>query len=310
MRLAIMAAGAVGAYFGARMAAAGSDVTFIARGAHGEAIRREGLKIESALGDLHLKNVNVTDDPKQVGQVDVVLFAVKLWDTEAAGEQTRPLVGRDTRVITLQNGVDSVERLAPILGDDATIGGATYVAANIAQPGIIRQTGTAAKIYCGRLDGRPDELLAGYVQQMKSTGIHITLTDHMLFEMWKKFVVLSGTSGITASTRQPLGAVRDDTDMRALFFRLMHETMAVGQAAGVKFPPDFPVELERLVAGFPPMMKASMANDLEAGNRLELDWLAGKVVALGRKYAVPTPAQEAVYAILKPYRMGRIASTR
>jgi 2-dehydropantoate 2-reductase len=128
--------------------------------------------------------------------------------------------------------------------------------------------------------------------------------------MWKKFVVLSGTSGITASARQPLGAVRDDTDMRALFFRLMHETMAVGQVAGVKFPPDFPAELERLVAGFPPMMKASMANDLEAGNRLELDWLAGKVVALGSKYAVPTPAQEAVYAILKPYRMGRIARTR
>src|SRR5262249_7263796 len=137
MRLAIMAAGGGGAYFGARMAAARRGVTFSARGAHGEAIRREGLKIESALGDLHLKNVNVTDDPKQVGQVDVVLFAVKLWDTEAAGEQTRPLVGRDTRVITLQNGVDSVERLAPILRDDATIGGATFRGARNPQPRVI-----------------------------------------------------------------------------------------------------------------------------------------------------------------------------
>jgi len=269
----------------------------------------ERAKVESALGDLHLKNVQVTDDSKRVGQVDVVLFAVKLWDTESAGEQTRPLVGRDTRVITLQNGVDSVERLAPILGDDVTIGGATYVAANIARPGLIRQTGTAAKIHCGRVDGRRDALLAGYVQQMKSAGIDITLTDHMLFEIWKKFVVLSGTSAITASTRQPLGAVRDDTDMRALFFRLMHETMSVGHAAGVRFPPEFPAELERLVASFPPTMKASMANDLEAGNRLELDWLAGKVVALGRKHGVPTPAQEAVYAILKPYRMGRMPGT-
>ncbi|TMK01634.1 MAG: 2-dehydropantoate 2-reductase [Alphaproteobacteria bacterium] len=309
MRLAVMAAGAVGGYYGARMAAAGHDVAFLARGAHGEAIRREGLKLESALGDLHLKNVQVTDDSKRVGQVDVVLFAVKLWDTESAGEQTRPLVGRDTRVITLQNGVDSVERLAPILGDDVTIGGVTYVAANIARPGLIRQTGTAAKIHCGRVDGRRDALLAGYVQQMKSAGIDITLTDHMLFEIWKKFVVLSGTSAITASTRQPLGAVRDDTDMRALFFRLMHETMSVGHAAGVRFPPEFPAELERLVASFPPTMKASMANDLEAGNRLELDWLAGKVVALGRKHGVPTPAQEAVYAILKPYRMGRMPGT-
>jgi len=261
MRVAVMAAGAVGGYFGGRMAAAGNDVAFIARGAHGDAIRRDGLKIESALGGLHLRNVNVTDDPKQVGPVDVVLFAVKLWDTETAGEQTRALVGPNTRVITLQNGVDSVERLAPILGDEATIAGTTYVVTNIARPGAIRHTGTVAKIHCGRLDGHPDAVLAGYVEQMKAAGIDVT-----------------PTSG---------------------------ETMAVGRAAGAEFPPDFPAGLDRSVASFPPMMKASMANDLHAGNRLELDWLAGKVIALGRKYGIPTPAQEAVYAILKPYRMGR-----
>jgi 2-dehydropantoate 2-reductase len=306
MRVAVMAAGAVGGYFGGRMAAAGNDVAFIARGAHGDAIRRDGLKIESALGDLHLRNVNVTDDPKQVGPVDVVLFAVKLWDTETAGEQTRALVGPNTCVITLQNGVDSVERLAPILGDEATIAGTTYVVTNIARPGAIRHTGTVAKIHCGRLDGHPDAVLAGYVEQMKAAGIDVTPTSDMLLEIWKKFVLLSGTSGITASTRQPFGVIHDDADMRAFFFRLMHETMAVGLAAGVEFPPDFPAELERSVAGFPPMMKASMANDLHAGNRLELDWLAGKVVALGHKYGIPTPAQEAVYAILKPYRMGRV----
>src|SRR5258705_8206734 len=140
MRIAVMAAGAVGGYFGARMAAAGHDVAFIARGAHREAIRRDGLKIESALGDLHLKDVNVTDDPKQVGPVDMVLFAVKLWDPERAGEQTRPLVGANTRVITFQNGVDSVERLAPILGDDATIGGGTHVVTTIPKPGGIPPT--------------------------------------------------------------------------------------------------------------------------------------------------------------------------
>jgi 2-dehydropantoate 2-reductase len=168
MRIAVMAAGAVGGYFGARMAAAGHDVAFIARGAHRDAIRREGLKIESSLGDLHLKDVNVTDDPKQVGPVDLVLFAVKLWDTEAAGEQTRPLVGSNTRVVTLQNGVDSVERLAPILGNDVTIGGATYVVSTITKPGEIRHTGATAKVRCGRLDRRPDAQLAGYVEQMKA----------------------------------------------------------------------------------------------------------------------------------------------
>jgi 2-dehydropantoate 2-reductase len=305
MRIAVMAAGAVGGYFGGRIAAAGHDVAFIARGAHRDAIRRDGLRIESTGGDLHLKDVNVTDDARQVGAVDVVLFAVKLWDTETAGEEARPLVGPNTRVITLQNGVDSVERLVPILGDDATIGGATYILATIARPGVIRHTGTVAKIRCGRLDRRADAVLASYVEQIKAANIDITLSDHMLLDIWKKFVLLSGTSGITATTRQPIGAVRDDEDMRAFFYRLMHETIAVGRAAGVEFPPDFPAELDRSVASFAPTMKASMANDLEAGNRLELDWLAGKVVALGRKYGMSTPGHEAVYAILKPYRMGR-----
>jgi 2-dehydropantoate 2-reductase len=306
MRIAVMAAGAVGGYFGGRMAAAGHDVAFIARGAHRDAIRRDGLKIESAHGDLHLKDINVTDDLAQVGRVDVVLFAVKLWDTETAGEQTRPLVGSNTRVITLQNGVDSVERLAPILGDDATIGGATYIVTTIAMPGVIRHTGAMAKVRCGRLDRRPDAALAGYVQQIKAANIDITMSDQMLLDIWKKFVLLSGTSGITASTRQPLGVIRDDDDMRAFFYKLMHETMAVGRAAGVEFPMDFPAELDLSVAAFLPTMKASMANDLDAGNRLELDWLAGKVVALGRKYGIPTPGHEAVNTILKPYRMGRL----
>jgi 2-dehydropantoate 2-reductase len=305
MRIAVMAAGAVGGYFGARLAAAGHDVAFIARGAHRDAMRREGLRIESSLGGLHLEDLIVTDDASEVGPVDVVLFAVKLWDTETAGEQARPLLGLKTRLITLQNGVDSVERLAPLLGNEATIGGATYVVTTIARPGVIRHTGTIARIRCGRLDRRPDPGLAGYVEEMKTAKLDITLSDNMLLDLWKKFVLLSGTSGITASTRQPLGVIRDDEDMRALLYKLMHETMAVGRAAGVEFAPDFPAELDRAVAGFAPDMRASMANDLAAGNRLELDWLAGKVVALGRKYAVPTPAQEAVYAILKPYRMGR-----
>ena len=237
---------------------------------------------------------------------DWTLFAVKLWDTESAGEQTRPLVGSNTRVSTLQNGVDSVERLVPILGDEPMIGGTTYVVAIIARPGVIGHTGTNARIRCGRINRHPDDVLTSYVEQIKAADIDITLTDHILVDIWKKFVLLSGTSGITASTRQPLGAIRDDEDMRAFFYKLMRETIAVGSAAGVKFPPDFPAELDALVGGFAPVMKASMANDLDAGNRLELDWLAGKVVALGREYGIPTPGQEAVYAILKPYRMGRI----
>jgi 2-dehydropantoate 2-reductase len=211
-----MAAGAVGGYFGGRLAAAGHDVAFIARGAHCDAIRRDGLKIESALGDLHLRDVAVTDDPTQIGPVDVVLFAVKLWDTETAGEQTRPLLGPESRVITLQNGVDSVERLAPILGEEATIAGTTYVVTTIARPGVIHHTGTTARIHCGRLDRRPDAILASYVEQMKAANVDIAVTKNMLLDIWKKFVLLSGTSGMTASTRKSLSLIREDRHARPI----------------------------------------------------------------------------------------------
>jgi 2-dehydropantoate 2-reductase len=304
MRIAVMAAGAVGGYFGARLAAAGHDVIFFARGAHLEALRANGLTVESALGDLHLPAVSATDDPSIVAPVDLVLFAVKLWDTERAAETLRPLIAAHTRVITVQNGVDSVERLAPILGAEAVVGGSTYVVSTIARPGVIRHNGTLARILCGRLDGRADERLADYVREIKTAGIDIVLSEQMELDLWKKFVLLSGTSGITASTRQPLGVIRNDPDMRAFFFTLMTEVMAVGRASGVAFPADFPQELERSVERFPDSMRASMANDLAQGKRLELDWLAGKVVALGRELGVPTPANVAVYAILKPYRMG------
>jgi 2-dehydropantoate 2-reductase len=305
MRIAVMAAGAVGGYFGARLAAAGHDVVFFARGAHRDAIRRNGLRIESALGGLHLKDVNVTDDASGVAPVDLVLFAVKLWDTERAAEQLRPLVKSDTRVITLQNGIDSVERLTPILGDTAVIGGSTYLVTVIAEPGVISHTSPFARVRCGRVDGRPDPVLARYVDEMRAAGIDVTLSDDMQTDLWKKFVMLSGTSSMTSSTRSPIGPIRTDPELRAFFFKLMGEAIAVGKAAGVAFPPDYPEELERAVEAFPPTMKASMAHDLERGNRLELDWLAGKVVALGRTLGVPTPANEAVYAVLKLHRMGR-----
>jgi 2-dehydropantoate 2-reductase len=305
MRVGVMAAGAVGGYFGARLVAAGHDVVFFARGAHLAAIRNNGLAVESPLGNLHLKNVQVTDDPTGIAPFDLVLFAVKLWDTEHAAQQLRPLVQAHTRVITLQNGVDSVDRLSPILGDAAVIGGSTYLATVIGEPGVIRHSSSFARVRCGRLDGKADGVLAGYVEQIRAAGIDIVLSDAMKTELWKKFVLLSGTSGITASTRQPLGPIRSDPDIRSLFFKLMGEAFAVGKASGVAFPGDYMAQLETEVEAFPPTMRASMAHDLERGNRLELDSLAGKVVALGRALHVPTPANDTIYAVLKPYRMGR-----
>ena len=309
MRIAAMAAGAVGGYFGARLAAAGHDVFFIARGAHREAIERNGLKVESVNGDLHLRKANVTDDPAQVGPVDVVLFAVKLWDTEAAAEKSRPLLGSDTRVITLQNGVDSYERIAPIAGKERTIPGVTYVVTVIERPGVIKQTSQFQSVICGTIDGRPDAPLQRFVEAAKAAGIPITLSDNIERDRWHKFILLSATSATTAVTRSTMGPILADADTRALFHNLMRETLAVGKAKGVALDDGFADERMAFAEkNMPASMKASMANDLDRGNRLELDWLAGEVCRLGRQYKVPTPVNDTVYAALKLHRMGRSKS--
>lgn len=306
MRIGIMAAGAVGAYFGARMAAAGHDVFFIARGAHRDAIKKNGLKIESTLGNLHLPKPNVTDDPKEVGPVDIVLFAVKLWDTEKAAEQAKPLVGKNTRVISLQNGIDSYERIAPIVGKEQAVGGTAYIATVIASPGIISHTSPFAKMNCGRMDGKDDAALTAFADEAKKAGIDIAVINEIERELWQKFIFLSSLASITAGTRMPIGIVMADPDTKTLFRKLMEEALAIGQARGVKLSKDYIDERMTFAAETAPKgMKASMAHDLERGNRLELDWLAGKIVALGRGLGVPTPANDAVYALLKPYRMGK-----
>ena len=305
MRIAAMAAGAVGGYFGARMAAAGHDVFFIARGAHLQAIRKNGLTIESVHGDLHLPHPNVTDDPAEVGPVDIVLFTVKLWDTEQAAEQARPLLGPDTRVVTLQNGVDSYERIAPIVGAERAIPGVTYVVTVIDRPGVIKQTSAFQTVACGTVDGRPDAPLAAFVEAAKAAGLNITLSDNIQRERWHKFIFLSATSGATALTRMPMGPILADPDTRALFRNIMRETLAVGKAGGVQLDDAYVDERMAFAdKNVPPTMKASMANDLDRGNRLELDWLAGQVSRLGKKLGVPTPVNDTVYAALKLYRMG------
>jgi 2-dehydropantoate 2-reductase len=305
MRIAVMAAGAVGGYFGARLAAAGHDVSFIARGAHLVAIRDNGLKVESPLGNLHLTHVDATSNPHEVGAVDIVLFAVKLWDTETAADAASALVGPATRLITLQNGVDSVERIAPILGEENVAGGTTHMASVIAAPGVIKHTSQFATLKCGRVDRRADALLATFVDAAKAAGIDAALSDDINVDRWKKFVFLVGLSGATGTTRLPLGPILADRDTRAFFFQLMQEVVAVGRAEGVALPPDFAEERLAFADTTPPGFKASLLHDLERGNRIEIDWLAGKVVALGRTHSIPTPANAAVYAALKLHRMGR-----
>jgi len=306
MRIAAMAAGALGGYFGGRMAAAGHDVFFIARGTHRDAIARHGLKIESVHGDLHLPKPNVTDDPAQVGPVDIVLFAVKLWDTETAANTARPLLGPDTRLITFQNGVDSVDRVSGVLGADRVVGGAAYIATTIAAPGVIKHTSNFAMLRFGRADKKPDHKLTAFVDAGKAAKLDIALSEDISRELWQKFIFLTAMAGATASLRSPIGPIVADPELRGFFRTLMDEAFAVGKAKGVALDPAYLDErMDFLVNKVEPGMKASMAHDLERGNRLELDWLAGKVRALGREFGIPTPASDTVYTVLKLHRMGK-----
>lgn len=305
MRIAAMAAGAVGGYFGARMAAAGHDVFFIARGAHRDAIARNGLKVESVHGDLHLPKPNVTDDPAKVGPVDIVLFAVKLWDTETAAAAAHPLLGPDSRLITFQNGVDSVERISSVLGAERTVGGAAYIATTIASPGVIKHTSQFATIRFGHADMKPDATLNAFVDAGKAAKIDIALSADIERELWQKFIFLTAMAGSTASLRSPIGPIVADPELRGFFRALMEEAFAVGKARSVALDPAYLDErMNFVVSKVEPGMKASMAHDLERGNRLELDWLAGKVRALGRELGIPTPASDTVYTVLKLHRMG------
>src|SRR6201991_2824177 len=210
MKIAAMAAGAVGAYFGGRLQAAGHDVAYIARRAHLDALRKDGLKIESVHGDLHLPKVNATPDPKEIGVVDVVLFAVKLWDTEIAAELAKPLVGPNTRVITLQNGVDSYERVSAILGKEQTVPGTAYIAAVLGGPGVMKHTSKFATIRCGRMESTPDPKLEAFVGAAKAANIESQPQDDMNRERWQKFIFLSLMAGANCLTRQPIGRILAD----------------------------------------------------------------------------------------------------
>jgi len=304
MRIAVVGAGGVGGGFGAALARAGADVTFIARGAHLAAMKARGLRIEGGRGDTHLVPTQATDDPRTVGPVDFVLFCVKLWDVESAGEHIKPLVGPNTAVIPLQNGIDAPERLLPILGPQAVMGGVAQISASIVEPGVVRQVGTFMRMLFGELDGSRSARGEALLEMCSKAGFDVVLSDQIVTELWMKFILLATNASLLALVRQPIGKVRDDPDLQQQWVAAYSEVIAVGKARGVKLPAD---ALDRMLAfntGAPPAMKPSMALDLERGNRIELPWLGGKVVELGRQLGVPTPSHSLMYAALKPYVMG------
>lgn len=307
MRIAVVGAGGVGGGFGAALAHAGADVTFIARGAHLAAMKDHGLRIESELGNTHLKPTQATDDPATVGVVDYVLFCVKLWDVESAGVAIKPMVGPSTAVITLQNGVDAHERLIPILGPQSVMPGVAGISATIAEPGLIRQTGKAMRMTFGEPDGSRSPRAVAFAEMCRKAGIDGVLSEAILTDLWLKFLMLAANASVSALTRLPLGKIRGDKDIDALFHAAYREVVDVARAVGVALPADAVDRAVAFTRNAPPHLMPSMATDLLRGNRIELPWLSGKLIELGTRYNVPTPTHTVMYAALKPYIMGRPA---
>jgi 2-dehydropantoate 2-reductase len=310
MKIAVMGAGGVGGYFGAKLAAGGEEVHFIARGAHLEAMRKDGLRVHSANGDVLIKPVKAGNDPAAVGPVDLVLIAVKLWSTGDALRDAKPMVGPGTAVVSFQNGVVAVDGIAKTFGKERTLGGVANIAAVIEKPGVIRHTGTMALLTVGELDGNASSRVKAFVDACTTAGIQARSSDDIQKTIWEKYVFLVAASAMTSLTRLPLGAVREDSDTRALTRQIMSEVVAVGKAKGVHLDNDLADKLLERLDTMPREMVASMLGDLERGNRLELPWLSGGVVEMGKDLGIATPANGFVLAALRHYINGRPADAR
>jgi 2-dehydropantoate 2-reductase len=267
-------------------------------------MQSEGLKVEGGRGTTHISPTHATDNPADVGPVDFVLFCVKLWDLETAAEAIKPLIGPNTAVIPLQNGIDASERLTPILGRQAVMGGVAQISASLVQPGVIRQVGTFMRIVFGELNGERSKRAEQFLALCQAGGFEATLSDQIVTELWMKFILLATNSSMTAATRQPLGKLRVDEDIKPITTAAIKEVIAIGHAKGIALPSDALERVQKFIDNAPAEMKASMALDLERGNRLEAPWLGGKVVTLGRELNVPTPVHSVLWAVLKPYVMG------
>jgi 2-dehydropantoate 2-reductase len=305
MRIAVMGTGGVGGYFGARLAQGGHEVAFVARGRQFEALRAHGLRVESPIGDVHLTDVEVTEEPAKIGPVDLVLFTVKLWDTAEAAEAIKPLLGEQTGVVSLQNGVVKDDILGEILGPEHIIGGVCYIAATIARPGLIRHSGTLQKMVFGEYDGSASPRVRQFRDACSDGGIDAEISDRIEETIWEKFVFLVGASGTTSLARSAIGPIRENPRSRAFLRDVMEEVVEVARAQGVPLPVGYAEERLAFTDQVPAIMTSSMYHDLERGNRLEVAWLSGDVVERGARLGVPTPCNRAIFDMLSIYSEGR-----
>ena len=301
MRVAVLGAGAVGAYYGARLADGGADVSLIARGPHLDALRANGLTIVEP-ERTRAYRLRATDAPEEIGPVDVVLFTVKSYDTTDAAGRLGPLLGDRTAVISLQNGIDNEDRIAAVIGKDHVVGGAAYILGAVREPGVVDAAGPR-RIVIGELSGPPSDRIRTIRDVAASGGLEVGLADDIRVALWEKYTLLVAFSAMTGTVRLPIGAIRDAPAARAMLRALMTEVCTVGRAAGVALADDLvDREMDRLLSQHDGAT-TSLYHDLVTGHRMELEALQGAAIRIGREHAVPTPNLDAAYAILQPWAL-------
>ncbi|MDA1331734.1 MAG: 2-dehydropantoate 2-reductase [Proteobacteria bacterium] len=305
MRIAVVGAGGVGGYFGARLSEAGEDIVFIARGEHLAAIRCKGLKVYSALGDMHLTNVQCTDDTHEIGPVDIVIIAVKLWATDEAIKAVKPLLKPETGIISLQNGIVAEDKLKEVYPGKYVMGGVANIAALIEKPGVIRHNGNMASLVFGELDNSSSERAKKLFNSCKAANINVEIPKDINRAIWEKYIRLVTMSAITTLCRMPIGPIRSDPATRNLLIQILSEIIDVAKAKGLAFGENIVDEQLSIIDNYPPSMVASMCGDLRRGYRLEVPWFSGMVAKLGEVLNVPTPANAFVYTALKLFENGK-----
>ena len=310
MKIVIMGSGGVGGYFGGLLARAGHEVTFIARGAHLQAIRTTGLQVKGVLGDFIIKPATATDTLAKIGHVDLVLICVKTTDTDEAAQSIKPIIGPNTIVISLQNGVDAAERIGKIVGMEHVLGGAIWVAASIESPGLIRQVSQYCRVVIGELDGRITPRAQAIFEAFKSTKATVELSDNILKVIWTKFVFFASISGVGALTRVEVGGYRSIPETRALLNALMHEVEAVGRALGIAFDTDVVNKTLTFIDNAAPAVKSAMQRDVELGRPSEMESIIGIITHKGHELKVPTPVADMIYAFLLPGERKAMAKNR
>jgi 2-dehydropantoate 2-reductase len=304
MRIAIFGTGGVGGYFGGRLAQAGEDVVFIARGDHLQAMSKHGLRVDSINGDFVLKSVQATDDPAEVGMVDMVLLGVKAWQVPEVAEAIRPMVGSETVVLPLQNGVEAPSQLAAVLGDEHVLGGLCGLITFIVEPGHIHHVGADPFIRFGELNNRPSERVERLNRAFdRASGLNAEILPDIQVALWEKFLFVTPWSGVGAVTRSPLGIIRDQPGTRQMLEQTMGEIYNVGRAHNIALPKDIIGKTMDFVDSLPPEGTASMQRDIINGRPSELEAQNGAVVRLGQQVGVETPINAFIYNSLLPMEM-------